>query len=73
VEIRFDVSTMLCHLAPRERDVVTRQLNGEKAREIAQALGLSEVNVRQLSFRAMRQLRKVLGKSIVGTILRQLP
>lgn len=53
-----DIGTMLAALEERERTVMDRQLSGETAPEIASALGLSPGNVRQITFRAMRNLRR---------------
>lgn len=56
-----DIGRMLNTLDPDKRSVLSLRLVGMKAVEIAQALDMDETNVRQLSFRAIRQLRKNFG------------
>lgn len=50
-------------LPPKPREVVTRRLKGESDAEIGQAMGITEVNVRQIASRATRDIRKRFGVS----------
>jgi len=70
IESRLDVATMLMFLPEREREIVSRWSNGETARETAQALGLTEVHVRQLTFRSLRNLRKQFGTTAIASFSR---
>src|SRR5262249_33953239 len=73
IEADIDLERMLSTLEPRKRSVLTRALAGETTREIAVALGLAEGNVRQLSFRAIRELRKTFGINLKAEISRHKP
>jgi|HubBroStandDraft_6_1064221.scaffolds.fasta_scaffold01430_7 RNA polymerase sigma factor (sigma-70 family) len=64
VEAEIAAQSMLRVLSPRRRDVMTRSLRGESHEEIARALGLTQGNVRQLLFRARRDLHKSFGISL---------
>ena len=63
-DARIDTRAMLRTLASRERDVMGRRLKGQTDEEIARDLGLTEVNVRQICYRAIRLLREKYGVSI---------
>jgi RNA polymerase sigma factor (sigma-70 family) len=62
----FDTDTVkgwLGELAPRERDVLAMRYGADMtAAEIARALELTEANVHQISSRALRRLRAILGE-----------
>jgi RNA polymerase sigma factor (sigma-70 family) len=58
LEKKLDVDAMLGSLTPDKRAIVDRNLRGETAEEIAQELGLTPGNVRQILFRTNRDLRK---------------
>ncbi len=64
IEAEIDTETMLSRLPLPEREVVARRSRGESAKEIAEGLGLTETNVRQIWFRAKRNIRKTFGISI---------
>lgn len=60
-ETRFEVTELLQHLTPDQRQVVELRLAGLDGYEIAQALGRSRASVDTAQFRAVARLRTVLG------------
>jgi RNA polymerase sigma factor (sigma-70 family) len=53
----------LSHLRPREREVLALRYGADlSADEIARCLGISRANVHQLSSRALRRLREIVGE-----------
>lgn len=66
LELRAALEAALGALSPVQREIVLlHDLEGWKHREIAEALGLSEVMARQHLFKARQRLRARLGESDV--------
>jgi DNA-directed RNA polymerase specialized sigma24 family protein len=49
-------------LAPLQREVLDHVKQGQTNREIADALGIPEVRVRHVKFRALRRMRELLRR-----------
>jgi len=64
IEAHIDAMTAVATLPPQPRAIMTRTMLGETDDQIAQATCLTKGNVRQIRFRAMRDLRKRFGISI---------
>jgi RNA polymerase sigma-70 factor, ECF subfamily len=61
------LKSWLARLSPREREVVALRYGADlSTADIAASLDLSEANVLQISSRALRRLRRVIGSPDVG-------